>query len=172
MKNISDDSLHLQVQQLAELLIQQDKMLATPESCTGGWVAKSCTDLAGSSIWFERGFVTYSNEAKQELLGVQAATLDKHGAVSQPVAEEMARGTLQHSRADISVALTGIAGPGGGSAQKPVGTVWIGWGIRHGDILSICYHFSGDRESVRRQAVFEALSGLIKILQAADSRVN
>jgi nicotinamide-nucleotide amidase len=125
MKKISDASLNEQVEQVAECLIQQGKMLATAESCTGGWVAKCCTDLAGSSVWFDRGFVTYSNEAKQDQLGVEAATLEKNGAVSLPVVEEMAFGALKFSRADFSIAITGIAGPGGGSAQKPVGTVWV-----------------------------------------------
>lgn len=162
MKNFSDDSLEQLVKELADILIEQDKMLVTAESCTGGWVAKCCTDLPGSSTWFDRGFVTYSNEAKQEQLGVELATLEKNGAVSLPVVEEMAFGALKHSAADISVAITGIAGPGGGSEHKPVGTVWIGWGLKDGGVHSICFQFEGDREAVRRQAVFEALRGIIK----------
>lgn len=162
MKNFSDDSLEQLVKELADILIEQDKMLVTAESCTGGWVAKCCTDLPGSSTWFDRGFVTYSNEAKQEQLGVEHATLEKNGAVSLPVVEEMAFGALKHSAADISVAITGIAGPGGGSEHKPVGTVWIGWGLKDGGVHSICFQFEGDREAVRRQAVFEALRGIIK----------
>lgn len=162
MKNFSDDSLEQLVKELADILIEQDKMLVTAESCTGGWVAKCCTDLPGSSTWFDRGFVTYSNEAKQEQLGVELATLEKNGAVSLPVVEEMAFGALKHSAADISVAITGIAGPGGGSEHKPVGTVWIGWGLKDGGVHSICFQFEGDREAIRRQAVFEALRGIIK----------
>jgi nicotinamide-nucleotide amidase len=144
------------------LLLEHNKTLVTAESCTGGWVAKCCTDLPGSSAWFDRGFVTYSNEAKQDQLDVDADTLLKHGAVSLAVVEEMALGALVNSRADISVAITGIAGPDGGSEQKPVGTVWIGWGIRSGGVHSICFQFDGDRESIRKQAVFEALGGIIK----------
>jgi nicotinamide-nucleotide amidase len=162
MKKISDASLRTRLSEVAALLLNQEKTLVTAESCTGGWVAKCCTDLAGSSAWFDRGFVTYSNNAKQEQLGVDADTLLKHGAVSLAVVEEMALGALINSRADISVAITGIAGPDGGSEQKPVGTVWIGWGIRNGGVHSICFQFDGDRESIRKQAVFEALGGIIK----------
>ena len=162
MKNISDASLKEVTTQLADTLLNRDKTLVTAESCTGGWVAKCCTDLAGSSAWFDRGFVTYSNEAKQQQLGVGKITLEKNGAVSQAVVEEMASGALMHSLADISVAITGIAGPGGGSEQKPVGTVWIGWGHRDEAVKSHCFQFDGDRETIRRQAVFEALNGIIK----------
>lgn len=144
------------------MLLQQNKKLVTAESCTGGWVAKCCTDLPGSSAWFDRGFVTYSNEAKQDQLQVDSETLARHGAVSLAVVEEMALGALASSQADISVALTGIAGPDGGSELKPVGTVWIGWGIKNGGVHSICFEFKGDRESIRKQAVFEALGGIIK----------
>lgn len=162
MKNISDASLLQLVKEVAEVLLQQDKRLVTAESCTGGWVAKCCTDQPGSSAWFDRGFVTYSNEAKEEQLDVDPATLEKNGAVSLPVVEEMAFGALKHSLADFSVAITGIAGPDGGSAEKPVGTVWIGWGIKKGGVHSVCFQFEGDRETIRRQAVVEALSGIIK----------
>jgi nicotinamide-nucleotide amidase len=162
MENISDASLKQLVDELATLLSEQKKRLVSAESCTGGWVAKCCTDKPGSSAWFDRGFVTYSNEAKQEQLDVALETLEKNGAVSLPVVEEMAFGALSQSNADYSVAITGIAGPDGGSPQKPVGTVWIGWGIRDGGVHSICFQFNGDRESIRRQAVFEALSGIIK----------
>lgn len=162
MQNISDASLRQLVEEVAALLINQHKSLVTAESCTGGWVAKCCTDLAGSSAWFERGFVTYSNDAKTDELGVLPATLDKNGAVSLPVVEEMALGALAHSSADVSVAITGIAGPDGGSTDKPVGTVWIGWAIKNGVVHSICFQFRGNREAVRRQAVFEALTGIIK----------
>lgn len=162
MNNFSDASLAQQVAEVAEVLLQQGKTLVTAESCTGGWLAKCCTDKPGSSAWFERGFVTYSNQAKQDQLGVKLATLEKNGAVSLAVVEEMAFGALHHSRADLSVAITGVAGPDGGSPDKPVGTVWIGWGIKNSGVHSICFQFDGDREAVRRQAVFEALSGIIK----------
>ena len=162
MKKISDASLLNHLNEVATLLLEQEKTLVTAESCTGGWVAKCCTDLPGSSAWFDRGFVTYSNEAKQDQLDVDAHTLLKHGAVSLAVVEEMALGALVNSRADISVAITGIAGPDGGSVKKPVGTVWIAWGIRSGGVHSICFQFEGDRESIRKQAVFEALGGIIK----------
>ncbi|BDZ72583.1 MULTISPECIES: CinA family protein [Methylophaga] len=162
MQNISDASLQAKIIQVAETLNKKHLMLATAESCTGGWVAKCCTDLAGSSSWFERGFVTYSNQAKHEQLGVKLASLDQYGAVSQLVAEEMAIGTLRHSKADISVSLTGIAGPGGGTENKPVGTVWIAWASQRDKVSSQLFQFDGDRESVRRQAVLAALSGIIK----------
>ncbi|SFJ98329.1 nicotinamide-nucleotide amidase [Methylophaga sulfidovorans] len=162
MQNISDASLQTKIIQVAETLNKNHLMLATAESCTGGWVAKCCTDIAGSSSWFERGFVTYSNQAKQDQLGVQSASLQQYGAVSQTVAEEMALGALKHSRADISVALTGIAGPGGGTESKPVGTVWIGWARQPNKVISQLFQFEGDRESIRRQAVLKALSGIIK----------
>ena len=131
------------------------------ESCTGGWLAKVMTDVAGSSAWFERGFVTYSNAAKQEELGVPAEILDEYGAVSEATARAMALGALQHSHAEHSIAITGIAGPSGGSEHKPVGLVWFAWAtlgqIRHCDSLV----FTGDREAIRRQAVFYALQGLL-----------
>jgi nicotinamide-nucleotide amidase len=162
MQTISDASLQQISLKLAELLIDKKLKLVTAESCTGGWVAKCCTDIPGSSTWFERGFVTYSNEAKQTDLGVAEATLLKTGAVSLATVEEMAFGALSRSNADISVAITGIAGPDGGSESKPVGTVWIGWGSKDKTVQSICYHFEGNRESIRRQAVLAALEGVIK----------
>lgn len=155
------------VSELAEVLLKKDKSLVTAESCTGGWVAKVCTDMPGSSQWFRCGFVTYSNESKQQLLGVDADTLHSYGAVSQQTAQEMALGALSHSDADYSVALTGIAGPEGGSEAKPVGTVWIGWGIKGSPVTTHCFQFQGDRESIRKQAVIEALKGIIK--NARDS---
>lgn len=162
MQHISDASLAQATRQLAQRLGERGWLLATAESCTGGWVAKCCTDLPGSSGWFDRGFVTYSNAAKQAQLGVSAETLRRHGAVSRATVEAMARGALAHSGADISVAISGIAGPGGGSDDKPVGTVWIAWAIRDKPPQSRCFHFGGDRDDVRRQAVLSALSGLIE----------
>jgi len=136
-------------------------LIATAESCTGGWVAQVITHTAGSSAWFERGFVTYSNEAKIELLGVKAQTLARHGAVSEETAAEMASGAIAHSRANIALAITGIAGPTGGSADKPVGTVCFAWCVRDGAPSCERRLFAGDRENIRRQAVLHALSGLI-----------
>jgi nicotinamide-nucleotide amidase len=143
---------------LAAALRRRGGWLATAESCTGGWVAKICTDLAGSSAWFERGFVTYSNDSKQELLGVSAETLDRYGAVSEQVVQEMAAGVLQNSHAQWALAISGLAGPGGGSREKPVGTVCFAWAGPDGWTMSRRYCFDGDREAVRRQAVATALS--------------
>jgi len=136
-------------------------MCATAESCTGGLVAGAITDVAGSSAWFDRGFVTYSNEAKMELLGVSAATLAQHGAVSEATARAMAEGALERSRARLAVAITGIAGPGGGSTAKPVGTVCFAWAVRDGATIATTRHFDGDRFAVRRAAVAAALAGLL-----------
>ena len=135
-------------------------MLATAESCTGGWIAKVITDVAGSSEWFDRGFVTYSNESKQEMLQVSSKALDQHGAVSQPVVEQMVEGALLNSKADTAVAVSGIAGPGGGTEEKPVGTVWLAWGRKGSATRSICRHFPGNRDEVRMQTVIAALQGL------------
>ena len=143
-------------------------VLATAESCTGGWVAEAVTSIAGSSDWFDRGFVTYSNEAKQEMLGVKAATLDRHGAVSEETAREMAKGALERSRATIAVSVTGIAGPTGGSEAKPVGMVCFSFASSRG-VLSETRQFSGDRESVRRQSVIRALEGVLETLTRADA---
>lgn len=141
--------------------------LTTAESCTGGWVAKVITDIAGSSAWFERGFVTYSNEAKAQMIGVKSETLDAHGAVSEPVVVEMAIGALKAARADYAISISGIAGPDGGSDEKPVGTVWFGWAWREEAEIKTaarCWCFPGDRNAVRCQAVLKGLGGLIAIL--------
>ena len=140
-------------------------MLTTAESCTGGMVAAACTDLAGSSQWFERGFVSYSNAAKTELLGVPAALIEAHGAVSEPVARAMAEGALAHAHAQTSVAVTGVAGPTGGSADKPVGTVWFAWCV-DGQTHSELRHFAGDRAAVRRATLRHALARLAQWLTA------
>jgi len=153
-------------EQLARVLLQQQKLLAVAESCTGGWLAKCLTDIAGSSQWFERGFVTYSNAAKREMLGVRSATLLREGAVSEAVVLEMANGALDHSRADIAVAISGIAGPGGAVPGKPVGTVCFSWvekEIKHHEDTEC---FAGNREAVRRQSVAHALQGLLDVLGA------
>lgn len=151
------------VEPLAALLRERQWMLATAESCTGGMIAAACTDLAGSSDWFERGFVTYSNEAKVELLGVDAKLVEAHGAVSEVVARAMAFGAVRHSRARVSVAVTGIAGPGGGTPGKPVGTVWFAFMV-DGRLSSEMKRFDGDRAAVRRQTVDHALARLAQLL--------
>jgi nicotinamide-nucleotide amidase len=141
-------------------------MLATAESCTGGWVAQAVTAIGGSSEWFERGFVTYSDAAKQEMLGVSARSLAAHGAVSEQTAREMAAGALAHSRAQVAVAITGIAGPTGGSPEKPLGMVCFAWAIKGGVVSAVTQRFHGDRESVRRQSVIAALQGVLELLEA------
>ena len=143
------------------LLLASGEKLAVAESCTGGWVAQCLTAIAGSSTWFERGFVTYSNEAKQEMLGVSTATLQRHGAVSEEAAAEMAVGALLHSHADWALAITGIAGPSGGSPEKPVGTVCFGWVGKTAQTSTATSHFSGEREDIRACAVAHALRGLL-----------
>ena len=140
-------------------------VLATAESCTGGGLAAAITCIAGSTKWFDRGFVTYSNDAKKQMLGVSQRTLRNHGAVSEQVAREMASGALRHSPADISVSLTVIAGPSGGSRSKPVGLVWFAWAVRGGPVQSRAFRFRGDRVEVRRQAVAMALQGLVDLLR-------
>jgi nicotinamide-nucleotide amidase len=151
---------------LGDALRERSLTLATAESCTGGWAAQVVTHTGGSSAWFERGFVTYANDAKVEMLGVSPATLATHGAVSLETAREMAAGALGRSRATVSLAITGIAGPTGGSPQKPVGTVCFAWCLRRVPEapLAESRHFEGDREAVRRQAVVHALEGILRLL--------
>lgn len=151
------------VSQLATVLRSRGLMLATAESCTGGLIAAACTELSGSSDWFERGFVSYSNAAKTELLGVPASLIAQHGAVSEAVARAMAAGALAHSRAACAVAVTGVAGPTGGSADKPVGTVWLAWATAAG-VQTEHHRFPGDRADVRQATVRRALSGLLQRL--------
>ncbi|HZS67866.1 MAG TPA: nicotinamide-nucleotide amidohydrolase family protein [Burkholderiales bacterium] len=158
------------VQAIAARLAAHGAMLATAESCTGGWAAQVLTALAGSSNWFERGFVTYSNGAKQEMLGVRAETLARHGAVSEETAREMALGAIAHSGASVALAVTGIAGPGGGTREKPVGTVCFAWALKGAAARSETRRFSGDREAVRRQSVERALAGVLELLDAAPRR--
>jgi nicotinamide-nucleotide amidase len=160
----SDPQLRGQAQALGERLRAAHEHLVTAESCTGGWIAKCLTDIAGSSDWFDCGLVVYSYEAKQALLGVRPQTLEEHGAVSRETAIEMVSGALVHSGASVAVAVTGIAGPGGGSADKPVGTVWIAWKRRGGYARAQAFHFDGDREAVRRQTVGQALQGIDGLL--------
>jgi len=148
------------VQALAQLLVARGWRMATAESCTGGLIAATCTALSGSSAWFDRGVVTYSNEAKSELLGVPPELIAAHGAVSQPVALAMAEGALQRSRAQVAVAVTGIAGPTGGTPDKPVGTVWIAWAVQGAPAHAVRHQFPGERAEVRDATVNDALAGL------------
>ncbi|MDH5180749.1 MAG: CinA family protein [Gammaproteobacteria bacterium] len=156
----SDDDLQSLAAELGRCLQQREFVIATAESCTGGWVAKILTDIPGSSAWFDRGFVTYSNEAKQEMLGVDPEIIDANGAVSEATARAMAEGVLNNSRASVSLAITGIAGPGGGTPYKPVGLVWFAWAGGGQPVGSVDHIFEGDRESIRRQAVLRALHGV------------
>jgi len=149
---------------VADLMLKNHWQLATAESCTGGLIAAACTDLAGSSAWFERGFVTYSNASKTEMLGVDAALIARHGAVSEEVVRAMVLGTLAHSRAQVALAVTGVAGPTGGSAEKPVGTVWLGWATPAGVTTEKCV-FDGDRTAIRKATVRCAAIQLAALLQ-------
>lgn len=160
----TDAELKALAEQVATAAQQRRLMLVTAESCTGGWIAKALTDLPGSSAWFDAGVVTYSYEAKQALLGVNPRTLERTGAVSEETALEMVSGALSRFGAGMAVAVTGIAGPSGGTPDKPVGTVWIGWKRRGGYAHATLFHFQGDREAVRRQTVAAALKGVIKAL--------
>ena len=155
-----DAALHAQAERLGARLRDARLMLVTAESCTGGWIAKTATEIAGSSDWFDCGLVAYSYEAKQALLGVRPETLEQFGAVIRETVVEMVSGALVHSGASVAVAVTGIAGPGGGTTDKPVGTVWIAWKRRGGYPTAELFHFHGDREAVRRQTVGAALDGL------------
>ena len=157
------------IQQLAQGLLAKGFKIALAESCTGGLLAAQLTSLAGSSDWFERGFVTYSNQAKEESIGVPKEFIERHGAVSEEVARAMAEGVLIHSLAQVSVAITGIAGPGGGSANKPVGMVCFAWGMQENNLIQIRSHtkqFSGDRQSIREQACVYAIESLLEQLSS------
>jgi len=156
-----DDHLYQLSQRLGEQLLQRNWRIATAESCTGGGVAAAITAIPGSSVWFEYGIVSYANAAKEKLLGVSSETLAREGAVSEAVVIEMARGVLALSGADIAVAISGVAGPSGGSPEKPVGTVWFAWATAAGKIKTELKHFDGDREKVQRLAVLCALEGAI-----------
>ena len=153
--------------QVGEALKAYGLMLATAESCTGGGVAQAITDVAGSSAWFERGFITYSNLAKQQMLGVSEATLNQHGAVSEATVREMVAGALAHSTAQVALAVSGIAGPEGGTPDKPVGTVWFAWGLKHGVTLARMHHLAGNRSEIRAMAVHIALQGVQNLLGQA-----
>ncbi len=151
--------------EVGRVLKRRNLLLATAESCSGGWVAKIITDTPGSSAWFERGFVTYSNLSKQEMLGVRAATLETHGAVSEQTVQEMAEGALQNSAAQLALAVSGIAGPAGEVAGKPVGTVCFAWASEEQPTVTRTKHFSGDRKAVRRHSVETALQGILAVLR-------
>ncbi|OQW84696.1 MAG: damage-inducible protein CinA [Proteobacteria bacterium ST_bin16] len=168
MSDIEHDIYDLAVK-TGQNLAQRAWMLVTAESCTGGWVGQAVTAVSGSSAWYERGYITYSNTAKCEMLGVQQATLDQYGAVSPQTAQEMAIGALNRSHAHISVSITGIAGPDGGTAIKPVGMVCFAWAAQDGLVQQETCYFSGDREAVRRQAVATALQGILRILDNATA---
>lgn len=159
--------LELLAEDLGRLLVDRGEMLAVAESCTGGWVAETVTAIPGSSAWFDRGFVTYSNAAKMEMLGVAETTLAHHGAVAEQTARAMAQGVIAHSRADWSVATTGIAGPSGATPGKPVGMVCFAWARRDGGCEAQTCHFSGNRTEIRAQAVRHALNGLIERIDSA-----
>lgn len=167
LPSLAAQALETDLTHIAAQLQARGWMLTTAESCTGGMIAAACTDLAGSSQWFERGFVSYSNAAKTELLGVPASLIAAHGAVSEPVARAMAEGALAHAHAQVSLAVTGVAGPSGGSADKPVGTVWFGWCVA-GQTHSELQHFAGDRAAVRLATLCHALARLAAWLPAPD----
>ena len=151
--------------QVGEALRRHGGQVATAESCTGGWVAKEITGIAGSSDWFDRGFITYSDQAKQDLLGVREETLRQQGAVSEATVKEMAEGALVRSSALVALSISGIAGPGGGSPAKPVGLVCFGWAVRDGASVTRSERFGGDRDAVRSQAVAFALQGVLDVLE-------
>lgn len=161
------NELEILAEKIGNELLARGEWLALSESCTGGWVAQTVTAIAGSSTWFDRGFVTYSNAAKIDMLGVPETTLDRHGAVSEATARAMAQGTLAHSRADWALGITGIAGPGGGSPGKPVGTVCFAWASKDGGCEAQTCRFTGDRAAVREQSVRHALSSLLERITSA-----
>jgi nicotinamide-nucleotide amidase len=148
---------------VGQALKAREWMLVTAESCTGGWVGEAVTMVSGSSEWFERGFITYTNVAKQEMLGVKAATLEAYGAVSEQTVREMVVGALANSHGHIAVAVSGVAGPGGGTPTKPVGMVCLAWGTSGAEATAVTRHYPGDREAVRRQSVLEVLEGVLKL---------
>ena len=162
---ISDQKLSLLANELGDLLSQRDFMLVSAESCTGGWIGQTVTAIAGSSKWYDRGFITYSNLSKKEMLGVDERSLQKFGAVSEQIASQMASGAISHSCAHVSIAVTGIAGPGGATEGKPVGMICLGWAIKDGLARNAAYFLEGDREAIRRQAVAIALQGAIDLIK-------
>lgn len=162
---MSDKKLYQLAQQVGEVLKARALMLVTAESCTGGWIGEAVTMVPGSSEWFERGFITYTYISKREMLGVKTETLEKHGAVSEPTVKEMAAGALAASHAQIAVAVSGVAGPAGGTPDKPVGTICLAWALRNGEPVAETRLYAGDREAVRRQAVARALEGVLELIR-------
>lgn len=170
--DLSETIIRQQLEQLAPRLISRQQRVASAESCTGGWLAKCITDLSGSSDWYECSIVSYSNRAKMDFLGVQYDTLETHGAVSQPVVKEMVIGLLDRCQAQLGVSISGVAGPGGGTTEKPVGMVWIAW-ARPGILIeAVRYQFPGNREQVRLQAVHEAIRGIERILDEDERQAR
>lgn len=168
ISDINQDYYDLAVK-AGERLLRCGLLLVTAESCTGGWLGQAVTAVAGSSAWYERGFITYSNASKCEMLGVQQATLDQYGAVSAQTAQEMAIGALNRSRAQIGVSITGIAGPDGGTATKPVGMVCFAWALKNGLVQQEIHFFEGNRETIRHLAVATALQGILRLLHEATA---
>ena len=164
---MTDPHLYRLAEEVGQALKARGLMLATAESCTGGWIAEAVTMVPGSSDWFERGFVTYTYISKREMLGVSDATLGSHGAVSEQTVREMAQGALAHSHAQVAVAVSGTAGPGGGTLEKPVGTVCLAWALKDGGLRSETRHMAGNREAVRKQSVEHALKGVLRLLEGA-----
>jgi len=169
MKNIADITLKELAAKVGDRLLSRNEMLVTAESCTGGWVSMLVTSIIGSSAWFDRGFVTYSNEAKQEMLAVDKQVIEIHGAVSEEVARHMVQGAVEHSHALAGLSVTGIAGPGGGTVEKPVGTVCFGW-LVDGQCATETCHFSGDREQIREQSVRYVLTEMLARLERENDR--
>ena len=161
-----DEALYRLAARLGRALKRRELMISTAESCTGGWIGQAITMVPGSSEWFERGFVTYTYISKREMLGVRPQTLARHGAVSEHVVKEMARGALARSHAQVAVAISGVAGPSGGTPEKPVGTVCLAWAVRRGPVVLETRRFPGDRDEVRRRSVAHALRGALKIIEA------
>jgi nicotinamide-nucleotide amidase len=166
---MADSALYRLAEEVGEALKNRGLMLVTAESCTGGWVSEAVTMVPGSSDWFERGFVTYTYISKREMLGVKEATLARHGAVAEEIVREMVAGALARSHAQVAVAVSGVAGPGGGTPDKPVGTVCLAWGMKDGAARSETARFAGDREAVRRQAVERALRGVVDLLDSRNA---
>lgn len=162
---MADQRLYELAVKVGAALKSSDLMLVTAESCTGGWVGEAVTMVPGSSDWYDRGFITYTYISKREMLGVKDKTLGQHGAVSEQTVKEMAVGALAHSHAQVAVAVSGTAGPAGGTLDKPVGTVCLAWALRNGEPVSETLHFAGDREAVRKQSVERALVGLLELIR-------
>ena len=167
---MADKALYELAERVGRALEARGAMVATAESCTGGWIAEAITMVPGSSAWFDRGFVTYTYVSKREMLGVKAETLDTHGAVSEPVVREMAEGALGRSHAQVAVAVSGTAGPSGGTREKPVGMVCFGWAVKDAPARTETRHFAGDREAVRRQSVIHGLEVLIEMIAAVPPK--